>query len=202
VAENVVVAVGAESAGVAAGHLGHDGLARRRALHAEDSAGELERLPRRPDELVLVGAGESARDRLRRASRWAPASGRHGRIHVHDAVDEHFGAGAETRPVEDTGAGVYEDGIRRDAAREIRVGPTRTWSPRSTGCRVVPRSTACSMTRQCPPMVTGHLRRRAPHRTARGSRRRLSRHRRRWRWEWSRRRGRRFLGRLLGRVPR
>jgi len=40
VAEHVVVAVSAEGAGVAAGQLGHDGLALRNALHAEDGAGE------------------------------------------------------------------------------------------------------------------------------------------------------------------
>src|SRR6266851_5078209 len=49
-------------------------------------------------------------------------SGRHGRIHVHDPVDPYFGAGAETRPVEDAGAGGNEDGLFHGAAREMRVG--------------------------------------------------------------------------------
>jgi len=62
VAENVVVAVGTEGASVAAGHLGHDGLALRRAGQAEDGAGKLERLLHRPDALVLVG-----RENLRRS---------------------------------------------------------------------------------------------------------------------------------------
>src|SRR6266508_5283206 len=82
VAENVVVAVGTEGACVAAGHLGHDGLALRRAGQAEDGAGKLEGLLHGPDALVLVG-----RENLRGIAYCHPidrhrSSGRHGRIHV------------------------------------------------------------------------------------------------------------------------
>src|SRR5690349_11712335 len=55
VAENVVVAMGAEGTGIAASHLGHDRLALRRGRQAEDGAGKLERLLHRPDALVLGG---------------------------------------------------------------------------------------------------------------------------------------------------
>src|SRR6266436_7912898 len=116
VAEHVVVAVSAEGAGVAAGQLGHDGLALRSALQAEDGAGEVERLLHCPDVLVLVWWKN-----LRGIAYGDPTDGhrgsrRHGRIHMHDAVDPHFGAGAETRPVEDARACGDEDGIFHGAA--------------------------------------------------------------------------------------
>ena len=84
--------------------------------------GELERLPHRPDALVLDG-----REDLRGVADCHPVDrhrgfGRHGRIHVHDPVDPHFGVGAETRAVEDAGTDGNEDGIFHGAAREMRVG--------------------------------------------------------------------------------
>src|SRR5215469_11384885 len=114
--------MGAESPGVAAGHFGHDGLTLRRALEAKDRPRELECLLHGPDALVLAGWED-----LRRIAYSDPADGhrgadRHGRVHVHDAVDPHFGAGSEAGPVEDARAGANEDRIRHRAAREMRVG--------------------------------------------------------------------------------
>jgi hypothetical protein len=49
-----VLPVRAKGAGVAAQHLGHH-LSGRSALHAEDSAGEVQGLLKLPDPLVLAG---------------------------------------------------------------------------------------------------------------------------------------------------
>src|SRR5215475_5724351 len=99
----------AESPGVAAGHFGHDGLTLRRALEAKDRPREVERLLHGPDALVLAGwedlrgiaYGDSA-DGDRGADRL-------GRVHVHGAVDPHFGAGAEGGAVEDARSVGNED---------------------------------------------------------------------------------------------
>src|SRR6266699_3298504 len=107
--DHLVLAVALQRLCVARHHLRHARFTSRRPLDPEDVTWKIERLLNRPDPLVFMREQD-----LRRVADGDPAERDRGafrqrRTQVHDAVDAHLGAPADTGAVEDGGAGGNED---------------------------------------------------------------------------------------------